>query len=303
MISVYPSTEKHFANNGLKVMHPLKAKVYKEDNGEFYIDIKDTIENLEYYAEGMIVRTDTPWGKQCFRLTNPEIDKDKIISKGYHLYFDTKRYVIVDSYVVDKNCNDALDHLNNACDIETPFTFISDISTINSYRCVRHTLEEAISVVIERWGGHLIRDNYNVEIRENIGEDRGVVLSYAKNIKSIKATENWDNVVTKLLPVGKDGLLLPTTWIEETGLYDIPYTKVVSFSQDDISEDDYKTDGVLDEDAYKTALLNDLEAQAKEYLNTYKVPQVNYTLSANIQNVSDIGDTIHVKHPDRKSVV
>ena len=50
MISVYPSTEKHFANNGLKVMHPLKAKVYKEDNGEFYIDIKDTIENLEYYA-------------------------------------------------------------------------------------------------------------------------------------------------------------------------------------------------------------------------------------------------------------
>lgn len=300
MISVYPSTEKHFANNGLKVMHPLKAKVYKEDNGEFYIDIKDTIENLEYYAEGMIVRTDTPWGKQCFRLTNPEIDNDKIISKGYHLYFDTKRYVIVDSYVVDKNCNDALDHLNNACDIETPFTFISDISTINSYRCVRHTLEEAISVVIERWGGHLIRDNYNVEIRENIGEDKGVVLSYAKNIKSIKADENWDNVVTKLLPVGKDGLLLPTTWIEATGLYDIPYTKVVSFSQDDISEDDYKTDGVLDEDAYKTALQNDLEAQAKEYLNTYKVPQVNYTLSANIQNVSDIGDTIHVKHPKCK---
>ena len=74
----------------------------------------------------------------------------------------------------------------------------------------------------------------------------------------------------------------------------------MSFSQDDISEDDYKTAGVLDEDAYKTALLNDLEAQAKEYLNTYKVPQVNYTLSANIQNVSDIGDTIHVKHPKCK---
>ena len=300
MICVYPSTEKAFANNGLKVMHPLKAKVYKEDNGEFYINIKDTIDNLEFYEEGMIIRTDTPWGKQCFRLTNPEIDKDKIISKGYHLYFDTKRYVIVDSYVVDKNCNDALDHLNNACDTKTPFNFISDISTINSYRCVRHTLEEAISTVLDRWGGHLVRDNFNIEIRKTIGEDRGVVLSYAKNIESIKSNENWDNVVTKILPVGKDGLLLPTTWVEETGLYDIPYTKVVSFSQDDISEDDYKTDGVLNADAYKTALLNDLEAQAKEYLNTYKVPQVNYTLSANIQNVSDIGDTIHVKHPKCK---
>lgn len=297
MISVYSSTEKKFTNNGIKILHPLKAKVYKEDNGDFYIELKDDISNLEYYQEGLIVRTDTPWGKQCFRLTNPEIDKDKIISKGYHLYFDTKRYVIVDSYVVDKNCNDALDHLNNACDTITPFSFISDIGTINSYRCVRHTLEEAIAVVIERWGGHLVRDNFNIEIRENIGEDRGVVLSYAKNIKSIKATENWDNVVTKILPVGKDGLLLQDIWIEEKGLYDIPYTKVISFSQDEISEDDYKIDGELDEEAYTQALLKDLESKAKEYLNTYKLPQVNYTLSASIQNVSDIGDIIHVKHP------
>ena len=51
MISVYPSTEKKFANNGLKVMHPLKAKVYKEDNGEFYIDIKE--------LPGKITKTET----------------------------------------------------------------------------------------------------------------------------------------------------------------------------------------------------------------------------------------------------
>jgi len=297
MISVYSSTEKLFSNNGIKILHPLKATVYKADNGDYYIELKDTIENLKYYQEGMIIRTDTPWGKQGFRLTNPEIDKNKIISKGNHLYFDTKRYVIVDSYVVDKNCNDALDHLNNGCDTTTPFNFVSDITTINSYRCVRKTLEAAIATVIDRWGGHLIRDNWNIEIRGSIGQDRGVVLSYAKNITQIKSTEDWDNVVTKLLPVGKDGLLLPELWLEETGLYDIPYTKVIDFSQNEIVEDDYKVDGVLDEDAYKTALINDLRSQATEYLNTYKLPQVNYTLGASIQNVSDIGDTIHVKHP------
>lgn len=297
MISVYPATETRFANNGIKVLHPLTAIVYKQDNGDYYLNIKDYIDNLDYYKEGLIVRVDTPWGKQGFRLTNPEIENNKVICKGYHLYFDTKRYTIVDSYVVDKNCNDAMDHLNRACDTETPFKTISDISKIGSYRCVRHSLEEALAVVIERWGGHLVRDNFNIEIREKIGEDRGVVLSHQKNIKSIKSKENWDSVVTKLLPVGKDGLLLSEMWLEEPGLYEIPYTKVITFEQNSIVEDDYKIDGVLDEGAYKEALLNDLRSQAEDYLQVYKVPQVNYTLNASIKDVSDVGDIIYVKHP------
>lgn len=297
MISVYPSNERNFSSNGDKILHPLKAVVRKEDNGEYSISLKDTLDNLKYYQEGLIVRTDTPWGKQGFRLTNPEINNDKITCKGKHLYFDTSRYVIVDSYVVDKNCNDALDHLNNACDTPTPFNTISNIGTINSYRCVRHTFEEAISVVIDRWGGHLIRDNFNIEIRNKIGQDRGVVLSYAKNIKNIKAVENWDKVVTKLLPVGKDGILLPNKWLEETGIYNIPYTKVVDFDQSHIVEEDFTTNDVFNENAYKQALLDDLKKQAEEYLNENLVPQVNYTLNASINDVSDIGDTIYVKHP------
>lgn len=297
MISVYPSNERNFSNNGDKILHPLKAIVRKEDNGEFYISLKDNLDNLKYYQEGLIVRTDTPWGKQGFRLSNPEINNDKVTCKGKHLYFDTSRYVIVDSYVVDKNCNDALDHLNMACDTPTPFHTISDINSINSYRCVRHTFEEAISVVVDRWGGHLIRDNFNIEIRNKIGQDRGVVLSYAKNIKNIKSVENWDKVVTKLLPVGKDGILLPNKWLEKKGIYNIPYTKVVDFDQSHIAEEDYTTNDVLNENAYKQALLDDLKKQAEEYLEENLVPQVNYTLNASIKDVSDIGDTIYVKHP------
>lgn len=293
MISVYSPIEKDFNNNGIKILHPSKAKVRKEDNGDYRIELTDTLDDLQYYQEGMIIRTDTPWGKQAFRLSNPTINNKKLTVKGKHVYFDSSRYVIVDSYVVDKSCNDALDHLNNACDVKTPFSMLSDITTINSYRCIRHTLEEAISVVIDRWGGHLVRDNFNIEVRSSIGQDKGVVLSYAKNISSIKATEDWDDVVTKILPVGKDGLTLPEKWMEiEEKLYDIPYTKVVSFDQGDISEEDYET-----EELYNEALIKDLRVQAEEYLKAYKEPKVNYSLSANIDNVSDIGDTIYVNHP------
>lgn len=301
MISVYDSTEKSFATNGNKILHPRKALIRKEDNGDYYLDLKDKIDYLEYYQAGLIIRVPTPWGYQAFRLTNPNIENDSITVRAYHVYFDSKNYIIKDSYVVDKNCNDALDHLNMACDTISPFTTISDVNSVNSYRCVRKSLEEAISKVVDRWGGHLVRDNFNIAIRSKIGQDRGVTLSYAKNISKITQKEVWDDVVTKILPVGKDGLLLPETYLElEEELYDIPYTKVVSFDQSEITEENYTIDGVLDNDAYNTALINDLRYKANLYLDENKLPKVNYSVSAYINKVSDIGDTIYVKHPKCK---
>lgn len=297
MICIYNEDEKLFNNNGIKILHPLKAKIHKEDNGEYYIDVKDTIDNLKYYQANMIIKVPTPWGYQCFRFNNPKISNNKIESKGYHLYFDSKNYIIADSYVVDKNCNDALDHLNSATDITSPFTTISNITSINSYRCVRKTLEEAISEVITRWGGHIVRDNWTILIKDKIGEDRGVVLSYGKNIEKIEDKSNWDDVVTKILPVGKNGLLLPETYISiAENLYNIPHTKVVEINQDEIIEDDYKVDGVLDEEAYNNALLQNLRDKAYNYLEENKLPKINYTIAANIKNISDVGDTIYVKH-------
>ncbi|GHV25621.1 hypothetical protein FACS189465_3540 [Clostridia bacterium] len=93
---------------------------------------------------------------------------------------------------------------------------------------MRKSLEEAVSEVINRWSGHLIRNNWAIEVRQNIGTDKGVVLSYGKNIVNIKSNENWNDVATKILPVGKDGLLLDEIYLTNSeDLYDIPYTKVV----------------------------------------------------------------------------
>ena len=293
MISVYNSTEKLFDNNGIKILKPEKALIRKEDNGEYSLSIKDNIEYLDFYQEGMIIRTDTPWGKQGFRITNVEVDNNYIILKANHLYFDSKRYVITDSYVVDKNLNDALDYLNNTCETKTPFTTISDIETRNSFRCVRKTLEEAIVTLIERWGGHLVRDNFNIGIRKVIGEDRGVTLEAGKNITKLNSKENWDEVITKILPVGKDGILLEEKYIKTIdNLYELPYTKVISFSQDEIEESSYEN-----KEKFKEALRIDLKNKAKKYLEDNKFPKVNYVVEAYLKNISDVGDLIRVKHP------
>ena len=301
MIKVFNTTDKAYTTNGDIVLQTTKAKIHKEDNGDFYINVEAPLSYIEYLVPNNIIVANTPQGDQPFRITNVENTRTKIKIKAYHVFYDSKNYLIQDSYVVDKNCNDALDHLNSSTDNTSPFTTISDITKIASYRCVRKSLYEAIQVLLERYGGHLVRDNWTIGIRNSIGQDNGVTIRYGKNLKDIKATYNWDSVCTKLLPVGKDGILLNATdptasvYIESATQYDIPYTKSVNFDQSSVVEDNYKDEqGNLDVEAYTQALVNDLAEQGQNYVNINSIPVVNYTLSANVEKVSDIGDTIQV---------
>ena len=302
MIKTFSPTDKSFSSNGDIVIRPLKAKVHKEDNGDYYLDLETGLDYVDYLVEGNIIVAPTPQGEQAFRITNPTKTKSKITVKAWHVFYDSENYLIEDSYVVDKNCNDALDHLNSATMPQSPFSTISDVGTSNSYRCVRNSLYEAISTVIERWGGHLVRNNFTIEVRSNIGQDNGVTVQYKKNLKDITCEENWDKVVTQLLPVGKDGILLnaidesASLYVVSEVQYAIPYTKTVSFSQENVLEEDYKdASGNTDETAYKQALVDDLMQQAQEYVDANCVPEVNYTLKANLEKITDVGDTIEVK--------
>ena len=296
MIKVYSADERLFDNNGLFIMHPTKAQIYIEDNGDYYIDIETTIDDFEYIQEGMIVRVNTRWGEQGFRLTNPKRKNNKITVRGYHLWKDSSKYVIVDSYVENKDCNDALDHINNACETPTPFITTSDISDIASARIIRKSLEEAIAILVDKYNGHLYRDNWTIGIVKNLGRDRQAVIKYGKNSTDIEATEDWDNVVTKILPVGYDGITLPEKFLIADIQYETPYTKVVKFDQD-IDENDYKDDnGEVNKKAYNKALIDDLRQQAIDYLNINKVFRCNYKVKANIEGIIDLGDTITVEH-------
>lgn len=295
MLKLFGITDTTYSTNGDKIIIPSYQHIVKEDNGDFYLDLETSIECVDDLTANRILVSNTPQGEQAFRITDVEKRKNKIKLKAYHITYDSKNYVIEDSYVVDKTCNDALVHLNSATDNVSPFTVSSDIASIYSYRCVRKSLYEAIQTVLERWGGHLVRNNWDIQINSTMGTDNGVTVRYAKNLKDITASYDWKDVATKLLPVGKDGLMLEEVYVTGSTQYDIPYTKVVSFNQDEITEEDYTDDeGNFDEEAYQTALVNDLRAKAEAYLNENGIPKVNYTLNANLERITDIGDTIEV---------
>lgn len=295
MIKLFGINDTSFSSNGDKVIIPTKAKVHKADNDSFYLEMETGLEYVDDLTANRIIVAPTPQGEQAFRITNVDHSRSKVKLKAFHVFYDSKNYLIDDSYVVDKNCNDAIDHLNNATDNTSPFKTISDVPTINSFRCVRKSLYEAMQVVLERWGGHLYRDNFTFGIKNQLGKDNGVTIRYAKNLKEIQVTYNWDNVVTKLMPVGKDGLLLDDKYVYSEQQYNIPYTKSINFDQNEIDPENYvDAEGNKDEEAYNKALIEDLKEKAQDYVNNNCIPEVNYTLKANMEKVSDVGDTIEV---------
>lgn len=289
MIKVFGQTDRDFSSNGDIVLRPVRAIVHKEDNGSFYLDLVTDLSYIDYLLNGNIVVAPTPQGDQAFRVYNPTVTRKKISVKCRHVFYDSENYLIEDSYVSNKDCNDALDHLNNATEPQSAFTTVSDVSTVASFRCVRKSLAEAVETVIERWGGHLVRDNFQIGIRANIGADNGVTVRYGKNLKDISCVYDWSNVVTKLMPVGKDGILLPEKYVTSANQYEIPYTKTVSFDQNEIEEDSYSTNA-----AYLEALVADLRQKAQNFVEAHSVPEVNYTLDANLEKITDIGDTVEV---------
>ena len=105
MIRIFGSNDKAFESNGDCVVSPLKAKVHKADNGDYYLDLETDLSYSQYFVEGNIVVANTPTGEQAFRIDNPTKSKNKLVSKCWHISYSAKNHLIADSYVVDMNCN------------------------------------------------------------------------------------------------------------------------------------------------------------------------------------------------------
>ena len=91
MLRVFRATDTVFTSNGDVVLQPTKAKIHKEDNGDYYLEIEAGIEYVDYLTANRIIVADTPQGAQAFRIANPSKTKSKISLKAWHVYYDSKK--------------------------------------------------------------------------------------------------------------------------------------------------------------------------------------------------------------------
>lgn len=295
MIKIFSTTDIIYTSNGDKVIQPLKARVHNADNGDFYLAVETSLDCVDYMVDNNIIVAPTPQGDQAFRLSNVSKGKTKITAKAYHVFYDSKCYLVPSAMITNQTCKQALTAVNNTTEPTSVFEVDSDVAGTASLDIANKSLYDAVMDILKAYGGHLIRDNYSIQIKSSIEHDNGVTVQYGKNLKDITCESKWDDVVTKLMPIGKDGIKLnlvnpsASVYVTSSTQYDIPFTKTVSFNQDNIKQEDYGTEA-----AYKAALVADLLTKATQYVEQHSVPNVNYNLKANLEKITDIGDVVEV---------
>lgn len=290
MIKIFDSTDTSFNTNGNIVINPLKLiETKKKSLNGWYINVEIPIEYKEYIQQDKlcVVKTKSKLRPQAFRIGNIEYTQRKIIFTANHVVFDAKDYFLADVRPTELNALNSLKYINERTDNTSPFNIVSsDIELIDTCYFIRKNLLEAWTIIEERYNGIFDADNFDISFNSTIGIDRGEIIVYKKNLQNIKIFEDWSNVCTRIYPVGKDGLMLDSKYIDGEVQYDKPYTKTVDF-ETELEEEEQTEDN----------LLKELEEKANKYLLENQQPLVSYEITSDINQLMEIGDKIHVKHP------
>lgn len=299
MVKIFDTTDTDFTSNGDIVIQPLKAKVHKEDNGDYYLDLEVGIEYAQYITSGKIAVVKTPQGEQGFRIRSTTKTQYKITAKCWHLYYDLYFNAFIYQYKIDyyKPISEIITDLTTWTNYyvypELPDWTITTDSTESVFGASysRCSFFDALMDLVSRTDSHIVRDNFNINITPSIEQDNGFVIRYGNNLKEITKVESWDNVCTRCYPTGKEGVRpLMAPFVESSVQYDLAFCKNINFSQDDIKREYYQT-----QQAYINALQANLGVVAQEYVDSACYPEVSYSLKAYIDRVVDVGEVIQVK--------
>ncbi|MRD28867.1 endopeptidase, partial [Bacillus thuringiensis] len=305
MITLYKPNETEFTHNGIGALDKniYNATVEEELNGLFLFSFSYPLfapRGLE--IEGMsIIKVPTPDGEQLFRVAAPKVSMGEITAQCYHIFYDLTENLIEDIFAETTNGNGAMNRMSAGCQYKHPFQFYSDVPKIASARIVRKNPVEALldssqdNSFVNRWGGELKRDNFDVKMLLNRGMDRGVVIRHKKDLLGYEGNVDWKSPITRIMPQGFDGLFLPEKYVDSPLInkYPHPKIKVVEFKhiKAAIGENADDEDAVPLEEAYRL-----LRQAAKDMFAIQKVDQPKATYNVKFQELSQTEEYKDYKH-------
>ena len=208
MLYLLESDTRNVKWNGIPLHEATSAIIKEQMNGDFTLTVRYPITDSEIYQlfrEDMLIKAPAPViGPQLFRIKKPVENDDHLEITAYHITDDVMQRSINPLSVNKQSCWQALSQLVQVA--KSPindFSFTSDITdrrTINTkeVETLYSVLMDGAHSIVGTWEGELVRDNFAISIKRNRGEDRGVIISTHKNLKSYQRTKNSQNVVTRI---------------------------------------------------------------------------------------------------------
>ena len=236
MINLYSKIETNFTKNGITILNECKTcKIAEELNGlyelelEYPLDEKNKWQNL---VEDNIIKADG----QLFRIyqKNKTIKGIKVAAR--HIFYDLLDNIVESMNISNLPGYNALDYALKNTQYAHSFISTGDVAgSLTKDYSNKNPIEIIMGDdgIINNCGGEIIRDNFEIRLMNTRGLDRGVLIKYGKNIIGIEETLDKDGMCTRMMPIGKDGLLLPEKYIDSPYINSFPHPiiKKVEFNE------------------------------------------------------------------------
>lgn len=319
MIDLYKQSNTDFEHNGDMPLIPSSATVHTILNGTWNATVVHPIDadgRWKYIQEEAVIRLPSFNGDQLFRVKKKTKTDSGVTATLEPIFMDAMNdCFLVDVRPTGKNGQEALDIMTAP---NSKYSASSNITKVATAYYQFKNLIEAINgddenSFINRWGGEMLFDNFQIIINDQVGNDYGVELRYGKNIPANGMSEDVDisSVITRIYPKAYNGYMMTNNGYVDSPLvnnYPLVKTATITFSdvkmRADAQEDDEENGVIIcDNQAELDAALT--QRCNEQYTAGLDKPKV--TISADMILLADteqykdyqvletvsLGDTVH----------
>ena len=314
MIEIYLKTNTNYDKNGDITLDPTSC-TYKESEKELTLEhFLDEDGRWKYINFENVIAAEENGKKKFYRIYNVVRELYSVTAYARPIFYDLIDKVLLDVRPTNKIGQEAL----NIILADTGFTGHSNISNSNTAYYVRKNIVESLlgdeeNSFINRWGGEFYCENFDVYINDRIGADNGVRVEFGYNLNEIEEDVNIEEVVTRIIPVGYDGIMLEgnAQWVDSPLInkYTKPKMRVIEFSDIKVKESSDDEEGF---DTIEEARAELIKQCNLLFDNGIDKPVINYKIDminlANTTAYKDFkmlvevnkGDTVtcYIKHLD-----
>ncbi len=314
MIEIYLKTNTNYDKNGDITLDPTSC-TYKDSENlitlEHFIDEEGRWKYIDFEN---VIAAEENGKKKLYRIYNVVRELYSITAYARPIFYDLIDKVLLDVRPTDKTGEEAL----NIVLAGTGYTGHSNILSLNTSYYIRKNIVEALigdeeNSFLNRWGGEFYCENFDVYINDRIGCDNGVRVEFGYNLNEIEEDVNIEEVVTRIIPVGYDGIMLEgdSPWVDSPLInkYTHPKTRVIEFSDIKVKESSDDEDGFETIEEARAELIKQCKLLFENGIDSpsvnYKIDMINlanttaykdFTMLVNVNK----GDTVncYIKHLD-----
>lgn len=314
MIEIYLKSNTNYDENGDITLDPISC-TYKDSEKLLTLEhFQDEDGRWQYIDYENVVAVEKNGKKILYRIYNIVRSLYNVTAYARPIFYDLIDKVLLDVRPTNKLGQEAL----NIILAGTPFIGHSNLTTLSTSYYIRKNIVEALigdidNSFINRWGGEFYCENFDVYINDRIGSDNGVRVEFGYNLNEIEEDINIEDVVTRIVPVGFNGIMLDGNipWVDSPLInkYTKPKMRVIEFADVKVKENANDEEGFNTIQEARVELVrrcNKLyEAGIDKPLVNYKIDMINLANTTAYEGLEMLvnvkkGDTItcYIPHLD-----